>query len=427
MSALIRAWALGLVRLFYPVRIVSGRARIPPAGPVIVVANHPNGLLDPLLVRLAVGQPVAFLAKSTFWQNPFFRVCMEAFSALPAYRAHEADTSRNEETFAAAASLLRAGGWMALFPEGKSHDATTLQPLKTGAARIAFAAVSAGAAVQLLPVGLLYADKEIFRSAVVVAVGEPFAVTPGAPEDREAVRALTDQIAERLADVVLQAEDATLWRAFLAVAHWTGAADLDAREARARQLAARWRELLATAPDTAESLSSTVRRYARALESVGVRDPFTLETAVPGHELRGLGALVLLAPVALLGAALAWLPYRAVRPAAIALSRGHADIVGTIKLLLGFVVLAATYCAWAALAAGLAWGAGAPAAAGAALGALVLGPLSGLAALRFDERLALRREALHGISLRLFRPRLTLALAERRQELTRAVLAALEG
>ena len=65
-TMLIRVWALGLVRLFYPMRAASGVANVPLSGPVIVVANHPNGLLDPLMVRLALRRPVGFLAKSTF-------------------------------------------------------------------------------------------------------------------------------------------------------------------------------------------------------------------------------------------------------------------------------------------------------------------------------------------------------------------------
>jgi 1-acyl-sn-glycerol-3-phosphate acyltransferase len=401
---------------------VTGGGRVPAQGPVIVVANHPNGLIDPLLVRLAVGRPVAFLAKSTFWQNPFFRRCMTAFSALPTYRAHEADTSRNEETFAAARGLLAAGGWMALFPEGKSHDATTLQTLKTGAARIALGTAARGTTVTILPVGLLYEDKEVFRSAVVVAVGRPFAVDAGAGEDREAVRTLTARIAEGLAEVVLEADDAVLWRAFLAVAHWTGASELADREARARQLAAAWRRLLVEEPEAAEAVAGLVRRYARALGAVGVRDPFTLEEVSPGAAVSGLAGLALLAPLAALGAGLAWLPYRAVRPAANAMARGHADIVGTIKLLLGFAVLTSTYLAWAALAGWALGGSGPVVQAAGALAVLLLGPLTGLAALRFDEGLTLRREALRGLALRVLRPRLARTLAERRAALAAEVL-----
>ncbi len=424
-APVVRAWALGLVRLFYPTRTVSGGARIPPAGPVIVVANHPNGLLDPLLLRLAIDRPVSFLGKSTFWDNPFFRLCVDSFGALPVYRAHEADTRQNERTFARCHELLARRGWLALFPEGKSHDETTLQPMKTGAARIA---LGAGGPVTILPVGLLFADKDLFRSSVAVAVGEPFVVNPGDPEDREAVQALTARIATGLAEVVLQAEDAAVWRAFLAVAHWTGAVSLADRELRARALAGRWATLLSEDPDSAEALAGQVRRYARSLRAVGVVDPFAIEGAEPRAELGGLLPLVFLAPFAALGALLAWIPYRLVRPLSIKLAAGHADVIGTIKLLLGFLVLFMTYGGWAVTAASFVplhhpavpgWA--------AALGMLALGPASGLAALLFDERLTLRREAFRGIAVRLFQPKLALALAERRRELVASVERALEG
>lgn len=419
LAALIRAWALGLLRLFYPARTVTGAARIPLSGPVIVVSNHPNGLLDPLVVRLALGRPVAFLSKSTFWDRAFFRACVEAFGALPVYRAHEADTRQNEQTFARCHALLAGGGWLALFPEGKSHAATTLQPIKTGAARIA---LGAGVPVQVLPVGLLYADKEVFRSAVAVVVGTPFVVQPGDPGDRSAVASLTQAINAGLAEVVLQAEDAEVWRAFLAVAHWTGAIELAAREQRARALAARWATLRVEEPETAEVIAEGVRRYARSLRAVGIDDPFTIETGLPGRELAGLLPVVALAPFALFGAVLAWLPYRLVRPVSRRFAAGQADVVGTVKLLLGFIVLSVTYIAWAFAAA---W-ACSPAVP-AALLALAVGPATGLAALRFDERLTLRREAFRGIVVRLFKPKLALALAERRRELSSAVLNALES
>lgn len=418
-AALLRAWATGVVRLFYPWRALSGRAHIPPRGPVLVVANHPNGLIDPLLVRIALGQPVAFLGKSTFWGNPFFRACMEAFDGLPVYRAHEADTRQNDATFAACRERLVAGGWLALFPEGKSHDETTLQPLKTGAARIALGAAAAGAPVVILPVGLCYASKDTFRSAVAVAVGAPVPVPAGAsPEDRAAVQALTAAVAEALGEVVLQAEDATLHRAFLAVAAWTGAPDLAAREARARALSRAWSALLAQDPEAAEALAEQVRAYARALDAVGVQDPFSIEAATPGPALGSLVLLAALAPLALVGAVLGWLPYRAVRPLAVRLAKGHQDVVGTIKLLAGSLFIPLYWALQAALVAALTGPA-------EGLVVLLLAPLCGALALAWDERRTRRLDALRGIAVRLFRPDDALALATRRRELAAAVLARL--
>lgn len=413
--ALIRAWALGLVRLFYPDRTVSGLDRLPRQGAAILVANHPNGLIDPLILRLAVGRPVAFLGKSTLFGNPFGRAAVAAFDGLPVYRAQEADTRRNEETFAGCRRWLGQGGWLALFPEGKSHDETTLQPLKTGAARIA---LGAGVpTLRIIPVGLLYEDKAIFRSPVAVAIGTPLEVGNGSPDDRAAVHALTERIEDALGEVVLEAENATLWRAMLAVAHWTGATTLADREAKARKLAAAWRRLLIEEPAEAEAIVGEVTHFQRTLATVGVKDPFAIENAEPTGTAPGLLLAALLAPFALVGAILAWIPYRLVRPLAERLSGGHVDIVGTIKLLLGFVVLAPTYLVWVAVASRWGW----PAAAAM----VVVGPLTGLAALRFDEILTRRADALKGISVRLFRPQLAIGLAERRKELADRVEQAL--
>ena len=40
-----------------------------PGGAVLLVANHPNALLDPALVQTTAGRPVRFLAKSTLFRG----------------------------------------------------------------------------------------------------------------------------------------------------------------------------------------------------------------------------------------------------------------------------------------------------------------------------------------------------------------------
>ena len=117
--------------------------------PVLFAANHPNGLLDPLLLALVVGRPVRFLAKSTFFKHAVGRLAMSSFDAIPLYRtqdlpASEATdrSSRNEASFEVSRQALAAGQWLALFPEGTSHSDPQLRPLKTGAARIALSAAA---------------------------------------------------------------------------------------------------------------------------------------------------------------------------------------------------------------------------------------------------------------------------------------------
>ena len=51
-----------------------------------------------------------------------------------------------------------------------------LQPLKTGAARIALDAASRGLPPAIVPVGLYFVRKWAFRSRVIVVYGQPFEV-----------------------------------------------------------------------------------------------------------------------------------------------------------------------------------------------------------------------------------------------------------
>jgi 1-acyl-sn-glycerol-3-phosphate acyltransferase len=84
--------------------------------------------------------------------------------------------SRNEGTLEAAKGALVKGRAITIFPEGKSHSEPALAELKTGAARIALGAAKEGAAVRIVPVGLTYEDKHLFRSEVLIEVGTPIEV-----------------------------------------------------------------------------------------------------------------------------------------------------------------------------------------------------------------------------------------------------------
>ncbi|MDP2305417.1 MAG: lysophospholipid acyltransferase family protein [Pseudomonadota bacterium] len=423
MNPLIRAAWLALIRLYYREITVSGA---PPApGAVILVANHPNGLLDPLVLCIGVQRPVAFLAKSTLFSNPIARLILQAFSAIPIYRAKEADTAQNDETFVRCRRLLGERGWLALFPEGISHDEPELQPLKTGAARIALQSRAPG--LRVVPVGMLYEDKEVFRTRVALTFGTPIEVIPlppGEDPSPEAVRALTARIAEALSAVVLEAENREVWRGLVAVAAWTspdGGRDMAALDHRARTLAAAYRSLDEREPERIVEVVDATRHFVRLLDEVGVSDPFAIEARRAGHApspLRAIVPLLALAPVALLGAILAWAPYRLVKPLALRLSGGHADIVGTLKLMLGMAILTVTWIAWA-IAAALAFG---PL---AGVGMLVAGPLSGFVALRWGERYDLRREVLRAHWLSLTREPVAGAVAEQRRLLAAKVEAAL--
>ncbi len=185
---------------------------------IIFVMNHPNGLIDPALVFVALPRKISFLAKSTLFRLPVISFLLKTVDALPLYRRVDAgeDVSKNQQTFELCQNLLRNGGAIALFPEGVSHNSPKLMPLKTGTARIALGAISVDQSgkpldLKIVPVGLFYTSKTTFRSEALLHFGEPFQVLPieldadGQPP-REAVKVLTDKIESALREVTVNAE-----------------------------------------------------------------------------------------------------------------------------------------------------------------------------------------------------------------------------
>lgn len=202
--------------------------RVPKKGGIIFVLNHPNGLIDPALVFVALPRRISFLAKSTLFRMPVISMLLRMVEALPLYRRIDAgeDLTKNQKTFESSRDLLQRGGSIALFPEGISHNSPKLLPIKTGAARIALGAVSlddSPLTIQIIPVGLYYSSKTTFRSEAMLYFGEPFIVEPAELGDdgqppREAVRDLTDRIERALRNVTVNAEtESELYSAHAAV------------------------------------------------------------------------------------------------------------------------------------------------------------------------------------------------------------------
>src|SRR4051794_2025193 len=74
------------IRLFFRRIEVVGVERVPPAGALLFVLNHPNGLVDPALVFVSLPRRVSFLAKSTLYDNAIGAFVLRTFEILPIYR-----------------------------------------------------------------------------------------------------------------------------------------------------------------------------------------------------------------------------------------------------------------------------------------------------------------------------------------------------
>lgn len=193
-----------------------------PNGPLLVVANHPNALLDPLIIFRVAGRVVRPLAKEPLFKHPLIGPVLKALGGLPVYRKqdHPDQMHQNERTFAAAVAALHAGDAVQIYPEGQSHSESRMTAFKTGAARIAFKAEADAnwqLGLKIVPVGLTYARKTFFRGRAVAIIGEAFEVAAFRAsyesDPVEAVRQLTEEFTTRLEALTLnltQTEDAAL-------------------------------------------------------------------------------------------------------------------------------------------------------------------------------------------------------------------------
>jgi len=197
---------------------VTGLERIPRSGPVLIAASHHGGFVDSALLIATIPRTVRFLAMASLWRILPLRPLLAFAGAIPVQRAQDGATGRNVDAFVACFAHLRGGGAIGIFPEGEASDAPHLLPIRTGAARIALGAHSRGAmGLRIVPVGLIYEDKQRARSRAYVRVGEPIeldsdlatnpAVLPD-ESDRAAVVALTVRIEEHLGDASIDFESA---------------------------------------------------------------------------------------------------------------------------------------------------------------------------------------------------------------------------
>jgi len=214
------------LRVFFRKLEIRHHNRLESDGPLLIASNHPNTLMDPLVVAANRHQPIAFLAKSTFFKNPVLRAIMESGNCIPVYRRQDAESgsgamtaselsARNEAAFSRCYDHFDRGGTVMIFPEGTSVSERRLRPLKTGAARIALGAEARHdfkLGLRILPVGINYFDPTHFRSDVFVNPARLIAVADYADRYRQdpdaAADALTEEIRHRLGQRLVITRDA---------------------------------------------------------------------------------------------------------------------------------------------------------------------------------------------------------------------------
>jgi 1-acyl-sn-glycerol-3-phosphate acyltransferase len=346
---------------------VAGLERVPLSGPLVVAANHHQGLMDGILLTAALPRRLRPIAKAPLFRYPLIGQIARLAGAIPAHRRQDSGgrAADNQAMFGAAQNALDQGAAILIFPEGVSQPEPALMPLRTGAARLVIgsdwvadrelrrlAPATLLPPTILLPVGLMFHEPGTFRvGTALVLIGEPVptgdleAPASGATDD--AVRQLTERLGRALERLIVLARDrATLELVHAAEAIWRQEMPDAAREPRDgaawRQRAARADQYLAAAePARLAALRGRLERYVKDLELAGLTDRDLSEGYRPAAVLRyafreGL-ALALGLPLALWGVLNHIVPYQATA-AAVSAIKPEADVLATYKVAVGLAL-----------------------------------------------------------------------------------------
>jgi glycerol-3-phosphate O-acyltransferase/dihydroxyacetone phosphate acyltransferase len=371
----VRAIARLALRWFYRDIEVEGADRLPIGGPILIASNHPNALVDALIIIAVLPARATLTAKATLFDHVFTRLLLSAVGVVPLRRASDetrtnaaapVEPLRNERSFDALLDKLALGGVVLVFPEGKSHSASELAPLRTGLARIALRTIHERqlSSLPILPIGLTFERKATPGSRVLVRVGEPLRVTRALSYDPVSVTSLTADIDKALRAVTLNFPSLDAAQRLLPVSSLlAGVFDVtpddlrplgapDTPFAETIALAHRLAVIDRLIPRTRPFLQQGIERFLKRLESyrasLASRRIATNDVGMPldvggasWFVVRELSLAVLAGPFALWGRINHWIPLRLARWYAERTSREPDDpamqtIVGGLALVLVF-------------------------------------------------------------------------------------------
>jgi 1-acyl-sn-glycerol-3-phosphate acyltransferase len=312
------------LRWYYRDLSIVGAERIPSAGPVLLIGNHPNDLPDVLIGYLATTRPVRYVATSAAATSVMVRWTYEGLAVIPVTRVRDARKMKargvdmaaaNRVAFQRVTDALAGGDLIGVFPEGGVHAGPGIGPIRSGVAKLALESTVDGSVtgMTVVAIGIQYEAPESPESDVIAMIGEPVSLDDwlASAGDRPHA-AFTVELRRMLEAVSRTAITATEAAERDRVVAAVGASIAEPGE---RPMAAAHRALvswhrLAQDPDAAASIAALCDQTARAGgRGESAADCRRVIDAAVGRGGANLPHLILLAPLATVGLALHAIPF----------------------------------------------------------------------------------------------------------------------
>ncbi len=428
----VRAFGRFWINRFFRQIQVLGKENILP-GPVIFAINHPNNLIDTLVVAYAIERKIHYLATAQLFRNKITSLFLHNMGVIPVYRKQD-DTSHGEKNlsmFQACYDILKAGGAIGIYPEGTTHSEPRIRKIKTGAARIALETENLyHPGVNLIPVGLNFSVRKSFRSEVIVSIGPPIPASKYLWKYQvattETVDQLTNDLQKAIETQVIVIEEPELDRLVKQIEEiYKGELIRDLIEIRglkkeeidrfqlSKRLIAGIHYFNEKNPDLIRRIQEEIQTYTGRLKKIKVHDSL-IQTLVNNPTsyrsfLLHVVLMIICFPPALYGAANHFLPYRISRIVSRKMAKKETDYA-TVRILSGIVLYSIFYIAqiyavfrWFGLIAAIVYG--------------ITLPIAGAFAYYYKEKFLKMRDDFKLLFIMITRKQLLQKLLEQRERL----------
>jgi glycerol-3-phosphate O-acyltransferase/dihydroxyacetone phosphate acyltransferase len=283
-----------IVRIFYRIyyRIqVRGLENFLKENPLVIIPNHVNGFIDPVVTALFAKRKIRFFARGDVFRGRLARWLLNDLNISPMYRITEGygDVKKNDQTFEECRRLLTENKAILIFPEGICIQDRRIKKLKKGLARIVLSVEEEMLNkndVQVVPVGLNYSNPSHFRSRLFINIGHPVSLgqfhTRYCQDKVKAINECTQFMEEEMKKLVINIDDPGNDRLYEAVAEiytrqsleekGLDSANLETEYEKNNTLADRINALHKSTPGQIKQLNDKILPYLKELKQHGLRD-----------------------------------------------------------------------------------------------------------------------------------------------------------